>query len=594
MLVISLISILLLVPNAIAYDVVSTLSNIDHFAMKTGMEKGQTALYKTYALFDSDKLPDFLRVESEQSVNWFCATTVILDIKQASQVAAPEIQEKISQYLHESPSEKAFADFTTILGFNPGGSYTTNSYQTEHFNFKWGPNYTFSPFDIALWGVTLEEIWTITVDGWGYDPVLFSDQYYVDVYMANTGDSTPEMGGVWAYSAAYPNNQPYMVFHPDYIEDWDNLKNVSAHEFYHLLQHTAAHKPGGCPAYMASENAWGIEGTATWVLDAVYDQSDYYIADINPYAANPYIALNTMDSGHVYSRLLFWKYVSENFGGNSAIYDLWNEGCHGTFMNAVGNIFMAAGSNLVDEFPKFVIANLFLDYEEGSLYPHFYIQSTVNNYPETYVPNSYRKPQMWGTNYIKLNPPSDKAGKYTLDIAFTGDTYQESLPVYWYVQIAAMTGANSYDLYDLDVDSGYGQISLEEFGTDYSKVYLAISPYALSLWEFTGLDYSVSLSVTYHPADDDDDATDDDDSSDDDNDDQSNCENICQRIDLCNLAERLDMSSESECMAICDGVNFGETYYDCATSAGNCSDLRNCFGLDDDKEKDDDADGCGC
>ena len=519
MFILFFLSTFLFIPYAIGYDVVSTLSNIDDFAMKTDIEIGQTALYKTYALFDPDKLPEYLRVESEQSTTWFCAATVLLDIKQASGVAAPDILAKINQYLYSQPSEEAFAYFTTASGFNPDGFFTSNDYQTQHFNFKWGPNHTFTLSDIIAWSVVFEEIWTIMVDGWGYDPVLFSDQYYVDVYLANTGDNAPELEFFGAYAAAYSNNQPYMVFHPDLIGYGDHLTDISAHEFFHCLQHTASHKPGGCSHYMNSENAWGIEGSAVWAQDAAYDQLNYYVGAIIPYAENPFFVLYSMDGQQIYSRVIWWKYVSENFGGPTAIYDLWNNPCQDTLLDSVGVIFVSGGSNFWYEFMKFVLANFFKDYKDGALYPDFHIEGMVSDYPATFSPESSRKPQTFGANYIQLNPPIAGADAYKLDISFEGETSAEKLSIYWYVQIAAMTAPNTYDLIIMDIESGEGEVTLEGFGTDYSNVYLIISPFTFTVDVEPAVNYTVWLDVTAQPSYDDDNDDDDNDENDDDDND---------------------------------------------------------------------------
>lgn len=101
------------------------------------------------------------------------------------------------------------------------------------------------------------------------------------------------------------------------------------------------------------------------------------------------------------------------------------------------------------------------------------------------------------------------------------------------------------------------------------------------------------------PASDDDDDNDvaDDDSSDDDSsddnssdDDYRKCSDFCNRIYKCNIEGELEITS-FECVDFCNSI--GGKYYECAMDADNCSEMKNCFGIDDEDE-DNDGGVCGC
>ena len=432
-------------PTAMAYDVSSTLQMIDGYAMQTGMDQGEVALLRAHALFEPAKVPAYLRIDRDTTGTWFCATSEILTIKEMLKNASPEIKVQIDKYLQPTPSTLMPKATKAGLGYNPRGYFASNSYQTEHFNFMWGPNTTYTLADMTDWGVFFEEIWDGEVVAWGFDPVLLSDTYYIDIYLGNSGDEVPNIGFSGAYTTVYYDNyQPYMVFHPDILSHEGAIKDVSSHEFFHTLQFTIAFKPGGCYQYMGDANGWGIEGTAVWAEDHMYNDLNYYSYMIGVYADNPFFALDTENFQHIYSRVLWWKYVSENFGGLQAIYDLWNDGCYGTIFNSINEIFKAYGTSVEEEFPKYALANLFMtDYLEGALYPVFHIQGTVSSYPDTYVPIHNREPQLFGTNYIQLNPPATKAADDTLSIVFEGQSEIEDRSVDWAVQIVAMTGTTT-------------------------------------------------------------------------------------------------------------------------------------------------------
>ena len=53
---------------ALAYDAAGTMARIDDYAMDAGLDPADVALYKTYAIHDPQKLPDFLRADRDVSV----------------------------------------------------------------------------------------------------------------------------------------------------------------------------------------------------------------------------------------------------------------------------------------------------------------------------------------------------------------------------------------------------------------------------------------------------------------------------------------------------------------------------------------------
>ena len=511
--------VLLFAVPAFATDTMSTLAAIDDFAIATGIDAGQRALYQTYALFDPSKLPEALRIESRDKAGWFCATPTIFSIREATKNASPQIREEILGYLpyFDQQSFGPPIDAKAGLAENPeGGDYfTSNSYKTDHFNFKWGTDSTYTYDDMVHWGEIFEEIWDVEVVEWGWDPVYLTDQYYIDVYLGNSGDDAPAIGFTGAYTTVYYNGQPLMVFHPDILTDDTYIKDVSSHEFFHTMQFTIIFKDDGCWGYMSEESNWGVEGTAVWAEDEIYDDINAYRYQIYSYADNPHYALTSSVFAQVYSRVIWWKYFSENLYGRDAIYDLWNDGCHGSLFNSADVIFKDNGSSVEQEYPKFTIANLFKDYEEGSSYPDFHIHETVTSYPASYEAEHRSLPQVYGTNYIELQAPDSKNGDDSLFIEFSGETTLSGRNIDWNLQVLAMKDASDYDLTTLTASNGVAQGTISDFGTTYDKVYLIISVISDRTSITSGAEYTVDFSVGATPADDDD----DDDETDDDDDD---------------------------------------------------------------------------
>jgi hypothetical protein len=303
------------------------------------------------------------------------------------------------------------------------------------------------------------------------------------------------------------------------------------------MQFTVAVKPGGCYKYMGQGNGWGVEGTAVWAEDEVYDDLNHYKYQIESYAGSPHSSLVTEDFYQIYARVIWWKYFSENFGGRDAIYDLFHGVCRESLLESTNAILKDNDTDILKEYPNFTRGNLFLSetYEEGSIYPDFKIAMNISSYPDSYEPPSSQAAQLLGTNYIKLTP--DGENDY-LTIEFDGGDRVGGRPFdEWHIQIIAIKADKASGDYDLTMvlvdENGEGTASLEGFGTDYDQVYVAVSPLDDDPRSEQGSDYEITFDVSDGPTagdDDDDEAGDDDDgwgdsskSDDDDDDDGGSC-----------------------------------------------------------------------
>lgn len=508
--------------SAFGMDTAASLTAVEDYAIHTGADSGQTALLLTWALFDPDRLPSMLRTDSPQSLNWFCATPTIIKIMQLAEQSSPEIRMEIEKYIpignSVSSKKKGEAKATKIVCPDGEDAFTTNNYQTEHFNFKWGDSTSYTVTDFQAWGVIFEEIWDIEVETWGYEPVLLSDDYFIDIYLANSGDDTPNMDWSGAFTSVYYDGwtpvMPFMAFHPDILGHENSLKDVSSHEFFHTLQFTISLKPGGCYGYMGDPNLWTIEGTAVWAEDECYPDINYYVYHIIPYAEDPHYSLISENRYQIYGRVIWWKYVHENFDGRNTIHTLWNE-CHNAMWVSIGNILNDAGTDTITEYNKFVIANLFMDYEDGDMYPTFTIHKSISNYPQTYESVPATAPQLFGTNFLKLYPPAK--GEDSLVVDFIGDEKINNRSTDWSVQLVAVKDGSDYDVFAVTVEDGIGTYEMEGFGSTYERVYVTITPVVEgpSSSSRSGM-YDIHFTLGSLVTDDDDDDATDDDTTDDD------------------------------------------------------------------------------
>ena len=510
------------------YDAAATISKINKFASANALTPDQAALLRAYSIFDADKLPMHLKVDQQFGHTWYCATPEILRLTNRIDEFSPGVRSIIEGYL-KAPGQNRSSDTKSgdKLATNPDGWVLPNSHKTTHFNIQWGSNTSLTQDDMEAWGVILEEIWSIEIDSWGFDPVAGTDEYYVDIYLGNSHDSgLGEEGPTITFNGAYTtlyggqSPQPFAVFSESLFAAESYVKDVSSHEFFHTIQFTIY--LDGCQGYMSGSSLWGVEGTAVWAEDEAYDEIDGYLSYLNEYAKDPHMKLNNNDELYPYSRVIWFKFMSENFDGLNTIYDLWTDGCHDTLLAATDQVFSNEGTSFIEQYPLFNIANLFMDYEEGEEYPDFKNHATISSFPTTYLSPAPTKPQLLGTNFVEVRPESLKA-ESTLYVDFEGvDVLFAGYSFEWSVQLLAMKDEATYDLIILDVVDGLAKTEVNSFGSTYPKLYVIVSPLALDGHSDSGAEYALSFSMepfAQDDDDDDDDVTDDDDSTEDDDDD---------------------------------------------------------------------------
>jgi hypothetical protein len=170
----------------------------------------------------------------------------------------------------------------------------------------------------------MAEVWAFEVGQLGYRAPLDDSTSAepgpngnLDVYLADVGDD-----GLYGYCATddpnvtdpgyqYWDVSMYCVLDNDFapaqfplISGTKALKVTAAHEFFHAVQ----------AAYDVAEDAWLMEGTASWIEDELYDA----INDNRQYLSRspltrPWIPTDRGAGGHEYGAWIFWRFLSEYF-----------------------------------------------------------------------------------------------------------------------------------------------------------------------------------------------------------------------------------------------------------------------------------------
>lgn len=235
----------------------------------------------------------------------------------------------------------------------------------------------------------LEEVWAAEVTELGYrrpksDITSANDggDGRFDVYLANLGDD-----GLYGYCTTddpnaidpsstyrYYDFSAYCVVDNDYAEfpppsnGLRALKATMAHEFFHAVQF----------AYDATEDAWFMESTATWMEDVVYDDIDdnlQYLA-VGP-LGRPRVPLDLNRGFAVYGSWIWPRFLVETSGDVGIIRRAWRKAAAAPgdldlySLEAYARVIGALGAKFRWAFADFGMygAAPAALYEEGASYP---------------------------------------------------------------------------------------------------------------------------------------------------------------------------------------------------------------------------------
>jgi len=224
--------------------------------------------------------------------------------------------------------------------------------------------------DAAL--ATAEQVWDVEVTTMGYRAPLsdlsssdHGPDGKLDIYISNLGND-----GLYGYCTSDDPglNTPgtftgsaYCVVDNNYTErifrnhtPIQNLKVTLAHEFFHAVQF----------AYDIGEDAWLMEGTATWMEDQVYDG----INDNRQYLQNsplkyPWIPLDhSARCCFQYGSWIWFRFLSETMGPG-VIQEIWNRaaaapgGPDDYSTQAISHVLAAHGTTFRKKLASFAVWN---------------------------------------------------------------------------------------------------------------------------------------------------------------------------------------------------------------------------------------------
>lgn len=219
-------------------------------------------------------------------------------------------------------------------------------YTTRHFRIIWGKNYMTSDPDwidpdqegprpptwIEELANALENAYTILVN-LGFSTPYGVAQYYLDVYVANTGvvvEGVPITlsSDYYAYTDIDTDfSVAYFVFNHDFSAHTDReipvLRATAAHELFHAIQRVDYPWDDEIliPDERFDREAWWLESTATWIEEICEPDSDDYIQYIKKFLETPSESLTGSNGKHEYGAAMFAGYLWLKKGGP----ELWQD-----------------------------------------------------------------------------------------------------------------------------------------------------------------------------------------------------------------------------------------------------------------------------
>jgi hypothetical protein len=204
-------------------------------------------------------------------------------------------------------------------------------------NPLWQPGTDGNPIWVERLADAMELAWE-TLEGLGFAEPYGSPDYYLDVYVANTGVRVRESESdpwqlvtlssmYYAYTDVHPSGACYFVFGEDYTpHTWQPLAvldAVAAHELFHAVQR--ADYPWNdeilVPNWLWWQEGWFLEASATWMEEVVYPEVDDYAIFVERFLLNPQFPLNMKNGNHEYGAAGYVGYLWLEHGAE----DFWIE-----------------------------------------------------------------------------------------------------------------------------------------------------------------------------------------------------------------------------------------------------------------------------
>ncbi|MBH31475.1 MAG: hypothetical protein CMG71_05730 [Candidatus Marinimicrobia bacterium] len=263
------------------------------------------------------------------------------------------------------------------------------------------------PDFVELMAETAERVFEVEIGSFGFTRPP-SDQWYADnggsdaydIYLLDIGENlfgytqmehlANYMSGNNEFSDTKEENAltSYIAMNNDYgqflCEESACVEVTLAHEFFHAIQF----------GYDAWDKIWFLEASAVWMEDEVFDDinDNYYYLDL--WMRQPHVALDQNRSPHWYGSWIYFRYLSEHFGGPLTIRKIFERSVvdvskryTNNSIHSIDVVLRNRGSSFRETLNAMVVANHLLTsntdagdyrYEEGDAYRQYGIEPQLS------------------------------------------------------------------------------------------------------------------------------------------------------------------------------------------------------------------------
>lgn len=306
-----------------------------------------------------------------------------------------------------------------------------NSLASDNFVVRWGSGITQAQAQDVL--DSFEYSWEVEINQLGYQTPSSADTYLFNIYIGDSGNSTPGGYGAAGYFTGDNQGYPMIVLAKQTILDEYYLDSTIAHEFFHALQ-------GRTNRYGyddTSSGSWYWEATANWVETEVYPNEAGMSYFLVGYTFFPHYPVNffdypnegTLQEYHQYGAFIFPLHLTEIEANSALIRSSWQDTSSESDPMNVLNSYLTSFNTTIEEAWLHHIARMtVMDYDQGDTYEEYL--SYYNGYPEsqdryaaTVTGNgtngwtagpSDTKPQRFGHNTIIARNLNDNAVTFAI------------------------------------------------------------------------------------------------------------------------------------------------------------------------------------